>query len=179
MAEMVRNRIWLGRAAFVLTAAVIVFAALLPLNTMPRPFVGPDLLLAVTLVWIGRRPDHVPVGIVAALFLLTDLLFHRPPGLMAALTVILTEVLRTRAESLRGMPFPIEWLTVAVGLTAVTLANRFALSVAIVPQAPPGLVMLQTVMTILCYPILAGLAYLMFGISRPAPGETDSMGRRL
>jgi rod shape-determining protein MreD len=179
MADQIRNRIWLGRAAFAATAGLLVFGALLPLDTLPRAWVGPDILLAVTLVWIGRRPDHVPLGIVAALFFLADLLLQRPPGLMAALVVILTEVLRTRAEGLRGMPFLAEWATVAVGVVAVAIANRFAMAMAIVPQAPAGPVVLQTVMTILCYPVLVGLAYTLFGISRPAPGETDAMGRKL
>jgi rod shape-determining protein MreD len=133
----------------------------------------------LTLVWVGRRPDHVPLPVVAAVFLLTDLLYGRPPGLWTALVVILTEVLRARAQGLRGMPFLVEWLTVAVGIVAITLANRFGHAVAIIPQAPAGLTILQTVMTIVCYPAAAGLAYAAFGISRPAPGEMDALGRPL
>ena len=179
MVDLARNRIWLGRLGFLTLALVIVFALLLPLDTLPRAWVGPDLLLLVTLVWVGRRPDHVPLPVVAGLFLLTDLLFLRPPGLWTALVVILTEVLRARARGLRGMPFLAEWVTVGIGVVAITVAWRFGHAIALVPQAPPLLAIIQTAMTILCYPLAAGLAYLAFGINRPAPGEVDALGRPL
>ncbi len=105
MAEAIQSRVWLGRLVFALMVVALVFALLLPLNTQPRGWAAPDLLLCVTLAWVARRPEFVPVLLVAAVFLSTDLLFHRPPGLWTALVLILTQSLRARATGLRNVQF--------------------------------------------------------------------------
>jgi len=195
MAEALTDRVWSGRALFVALALALVFVALLPLNTLPHSWVSmdvtdaggtiarhaiwPDLLLLVTLVWAIRRPDHVPVLLVGAVFLLTDMLFDRPPGLWTACVVILTETLRARAGALRNQPFLVEWMTVAFGIAAITIGARTVLSVALVPQAPVALTLVELVITVLVYPVVAAAAFLVFGIGRPAPGEVDATGRPL
>jgi rod shape-determining protein MreD len=179
MAETQPPRLWLRHATFILLALMIVFMQLLPLNTTPRVLPAPDLLLLFTCIWVARRPDHVSVVTVAALFLLADFLFHRPPGLMAALVVVATEGLRARATALRSASFGMEWLTVALAIVAITLAGRFALTIVMMPQAPLGLTLLQMVMTILAYPLAVVVAWGLFGISRPAPGEVNALGQRL
>jgi len=194
MAEALTDRVWTGRALYVVLALGIIFIALLPLNTMPhnwftpalitpdsavRHGVGPDILLLVTLIWAIRRPDHVPVLLVGAVFLLTDFRFDRAPGLWTACVVILTEALRARAPGLRTQPFLFEWMTVAFGIVAIAIAARTVLSVALVPQAPVMLTLIQVAMTALVYPVVAGAAWLAFGIGRPAPGEVDATGRPL
>lgn len=179
MAEGLTDRVWTGRMLFVALALCIVFVALLPLNTLPRTWAAPDLLLLVTLVWAIRRPDHVPVLLVGGIFLLTDLLFDRPPGLWTALVVILTEALRARAPRLRTQPFFVEWVTVGLGIIAITLGARAALSVALVQQAPVALSLIQLLVSLAIYPVVAGAVFLLFGIGRPAPGEVDASGRPL
>jgi rod shape-determining protein MreD len=179
MAETPTARRWLGRLTFLGLALLIVFAQLLPLNTIPRLWASPDLLLALTLVWVARRPDLLPVPLIALVFLVTDLLFQRPPGLWTALVLILTEIVRARAATLRNVPFPLEWMTVAAGILAVTLANRAVLAIVLTPQAPLGLTLIQTLMTVLVYPLVVGLSHVLFGVSRPAPGEVDALGHRL
>lgn len=179
MAESQPPRLWLRHVTFVLLALVIVFLQLLPLNTTPRVLPAPDLLLLFTFAWVARRPDHISVLTIAGLFLLADLLFHRPPGLMAVLVVVATEGLRARAASLRTASFGLEWLTVALAILAITLGGRFALTIVMMPQAPLGLTLLEMVMTILTYPLAVAVAWGLFGISRPAPGEINALGQRL
>lgn len=179
MAETAAIRPWAGRIAFVAVFAALVFAAILPLDTMPPVWAGPDLLLALTLVWAIRRPDLLPLPVVAALWFMTDLLLQRPPGLMTALVVLLTEFLRRRNAALRSMPFLIEWLAASAGIIAVTLANRIVLAVLATPQAPFGLSLMQMVMTMLAWPVVAVVARLLLGITRPAPGEVDALGKRI
>jgi rod shape-determining protein MreD len=164
---------------FVAFCIAIVFLQLLPLNTMPRLLPMPDLLLVFTCVWVIRRPDHVSVLTIALLFLLTDFVFHRPPGLMAALVVVASETLRARSTGLRAASFGVEWLTAALAIAAVTITGRFALTIVMMPQAPLGLTLLQMVMTILAYPLAVAVAWALFGISRPAPGEVNALGQRL
>ena len=168
-----------GRAVFIAVAGAIVFFQLLPLNLEPVRWPAPDLLLAATLAWVARRPSLAPFPVVAAIFLLTDLLFQRPPGLYAALVLVATEMLRARRGQLRNMPFALEWGTVALFIAGITLANRIVHFAVMMPQATLGLTLIQMLMTILSYPLVAGVARLAFGVSRPAPGQVDSLGHRL
>ena len=179
MAELSSNRVWLGRAFYLLVALLLIFLSLLPMQTTPRAIAPPDLLLAVTLGWTVRRPEVVPITFVAAIFLMTDLLFQRPPGLYAGLVVILTEVLRHRSKRLRNFTFTTEWLSVGLGMIALMLGYRILLLVAMVPAPPLGLTLIQLLLTILTYPIVIMVSHFAFGVSRPAPGEVDSLGHRL
>ncbi|GGL53015.1 hypothetical protein [Wenxinia marina] len=173
------TRRWMGRLAFTGIALGLVFLRLLPLDTLPRGWAPPDLLLAATMAWTVRRPEHVPVLLVAALFLLTDLLFHRPPGLMAAAVVIATEALRRRHAGFRTMPFPLEWATVSLAIVGLTFGVRLTLAALMMPQAPMALTMIEMGLTILSYPLVVGFAYVAFGLTRRAPGAVDALGHRL
>lgn len=179
MAEAASPRIWSKRLMFVLVASGIIFLQLLPLNTVPRLWAAPDLLLLVTLTWVTRRPDFAPVLVIAAIFLGADMLFGRPPGLMTAFVVIVTEMLRARTSGLRNLSFGIEWLTIAAAITVVTIGSRVVLALVMTPQAPLGLTLIQMVLTILVYPAVVAAAYVVFGISRPAPGEVNALGQKL
>lgn len=172
-------RIWIGRAVYLAIAVAIVFVQLLPLDTAPPSWAAPDLLLAVTLAWVARRPEFLPFGVVFVVFLLADLLFQRPPGLWAALVLILTETVRSRSRGLRNVPLALEWGTVAFGVVAITLANRLALAIVMTPQAPLTLTLIQMVLTIMVYPVVVVVAQVFFGLTRPAPGQVDSLGHRL
>ncbi|PYE83752.1 rod shape-determining protein MreD [Pseudoroseicyclus aestuarii] len=164
-------RLWLGRAIWLALALTLVFLRLLPLETVPRAWTGPDLLLAVTLAWTVRQPRLVPVLMIAGVFLLCDLLFDRPPGLEAGLVVMATEVLRRRSAVLRNAPLLAEWAAVSACVLAVTLAARVIAGLAVLPVAPLGLDLIQAAATILAYPLVAGIAHLVFGITRRPWGE--------
>ena len=82
-------------------------------------------------------------------------------------------------SGLRVLPFPFEWATIGIGLILITLVNRFTLAFMLVPQAPLGLTLVHTAITILCYPLVVLAAYLLMGVKRPAQGEVDAMGNRL
>ncbi len=179
MAETPTARRWLGRLTYLVIAIGLIFTQLLPLETLPRAFAPPDLILAITLVWVARRPDFLPVPLIALVFLGSDLLFQRPPGLWTALVLILTEIIRARASGLRSAPFGLEWATVAMGIFAITMVNRAALATVMTPQAPLTLSLIQMAMTILAYPAVVGIAYLLLGVHRPAPGAVDGLGHRV
>ena len=172
-------RIWIGRAVYLAVAMAIIFLQLLPLDTAPPEWAPPDVLLAVTLAWVARRPEFLPFFVVFLVFLLTDLLFQRPPGLWAGLVLILTETVRSRSRGLRNVPLALEWGTVAVGIVAITLANRLVLAIVMTPQAPLTPTLVQMVLTIAIYPVVVLVAQVLFGLTRPAPGQVDSLGHRL
>ena len=170
---------WAAGITYAGLAAVLLVAPLLPLDTVPRSYATPDILLAVTAAWAVRRPDSLPAPVVAGVFLLADLLFQRPPGLLTALVLLMTEWLRRRATRLRRSSFLAEWAAVGAAIAAVGLANRLALGLVMTPQAPLGLTLIQLILTIAAYPAVAGVAQVALGLRRPAQGEVDALGHRL
>jgi rod shape-determining protein MreD len=179
MAERTDNRTWVQRGVFVVLAFVLIVVDLVPLDMRPSLWVSPDLLLAATLVWVARKPSYVPVLVIAILMLMTDFLFMRPPGLWAALVVILTEVIRSQNRDFRNMPLLVEWGTIAFGILAITIANRVVLAIVMAPQAPLALTLIEMIATILAYPIVMFVAHVMFGVTRTSPGEVGSRGQVL
>lgn len=177
MAESPVAQRWFGRFWFVVLALGLMFLQLLPLQTIPRSWAPPDMMLAITLTWVARRPDLVPVLSIFSVFLLADLLFLRPPGLLALVILVATEFLRSRSETLRSGSFAFEWITVALIVVAITLANRAILAVTATDQTPLALGMFQMMMTVLAYPVAVLFSFLAFGIRRPALGEVDAFGR--
>jgi len=178
MAKVGALHVWLMRALYAGLAAGLVFVHLLPLDTVPPGWAGPDLFVALTFAWAVRRPDYVPPLLVAGLALAIDLLFQRPPGLWAALVVLGCEALRRRAPMLRDLSFAADWAAVAGTLVAITLGYRLVLTLLLVDQAPLGLSMMQLVSTLLAYPLVAAVSHVLFRVRKLAPGDLAS-GRRL
>ncbi|MEM6578057.1 MAG: rod shape-determining protein MreD [Pseudomonadota bacterium] len=179
MAERDHASLWTMRAIFATLMVAILFFQLMPINTVPRIWAGPDLMLALTLAWVLRRPEYVPPLLVAGLFLLADLLLHRPPGLWTALVLITAEMLRARYVGLRDMTFAAEWAAIAGALVAFTLIYRSVLSLLVVDQAPLGLSLIQLIMTLAVYPIVVILSQIVFGVRKRAPGDLDTLGGRV
>lgn len=177
MVDPVTRALILHRGLYLVIAGALLFVRILPLHTQAGGWPGPDLLLALTLAWVLRRPEYVPALIVAGVFLMEDFLLWRPPGLWAAIVLGATEILRRREASLRDMPFAVEWALVAALLAGMLLADRFALGLFMVPQAGLGQSILQGLSTALAYPVVVWLMGRTSTLRKAAPGETDEMGR--
>lgn len=169
---------WRYRLLFVFFAAVVAYVQLLPLNPGPGYLPGPDILLVLALSWTVMRPDLVPVFLVAAVFLVSDLLLMRPPGLWAALAILACEFLRTRRILLRNSTFLVEWLAVAGVVAAITMANTLILSIFAVPQPSIGLTLIRMLFTILAYPLVVVLLGRAVGLSKTG-GTRERLGGRL
>lgn len=179
MIEGLRSTVWIYRGAFLLVAVVLLFLRLLPLGSEAGRWPGPDILLCIALAWVMRRPDYLPVWLIAIVFLIEDLVLMRPPGLWTALVVIATEFLRARVALTRELTFVVEWMLVAGVMVAMLLASRVVLSIVLVPQAGFGFAMVQTIWSILCYPLVIAVSAMALDLRKPATGEVDSYGRRL
>lgn len=179
MNEQTATRLWGMRLTFALIVCVILFFHLLPLETSPRRWVGPDLLLAFACAWSLRRPEYVPSVALAGLFLLADFLLFRPPGLWAVLALLACEHLKTRARGLRDGSFAQEWLTVCIVFAVVTIAYRAILTVTFVDLPGVGLSVFELIMTMVCYPLVVGLTHFGLGVRKVAPGELDAGGNTL
>ena len=171
-------QLWTMRAVFTALVILILLGNLLPLQTLPRNWAGPDLLLCAAMAWSVRRPDYVPLPLLAVLFLLADLLLSRPPGLGAALMLLACHDLQSRMRRLRDAGFVAEWTRAAALIVAVALANRIILLLLLVPVPPLPLSLFQTVATALVYPLVVGISALVFGVRLSAPGDIDGMGQR-
>lgn len=178
MADAPVTRLWISRAVYVGLALALMLGALLPLNTMPRLWAAPDFLLALTFAWVVRRPDILPVWLIALVLLLSDFLFGRPPGLWTALVVIGSEMLRARAPTLRNLTFPAEWITVAAVTIAMVSLNRIALAAVLVPQAGFALAMIQLTATLAAYPLVVALSHSLLGVRKIAPGGANRLGQK-
>jgi len=178
MDEVSALRLWLMRAGFAALVFAILFFQMLPLETTPRRFAGPDLVIAFAFAWALRRPEYAPLGLTAGLLLIADLLLGRPPGLYAALTLIAFGKLRARASGLRDMPFTVEWITVSFAITAVMLGHRLILATFLVPLPSLGLQLIQLLMTLLAYPLVALVTRYVFGLRPVGLGEVNALGQR-
>jgi len=171
--------LWMHRALFLALAAGLAFVQLLPLATGMGEIPGPDVFVLMAFAWMLRRPDYVPVAMLAGVFLTLDLLFMRPPGLWAALVVLGAEYLRARAGAMRETGFVAEWLMVSGIVAAMVLADRLALAVFFVDQPSLGQTLLRLIITCACYPVVVALAARALGLRKVAPGEVNSLGRRI
>lgn len=178
MTENSALHLWLMRAGYLALGMLILFFQLLPLQTLPRSFAGPDLIIAFTCAWAVRRPDYVPTLSVAGLALMADMLFQRPPGLWAVLLVVAAQGLKRRAPGLRDQTFAVEYLAVSVAIVALTLGYRLVLAILLIPQAPMGLTLIQTAMTVLAYPFVAAITSFVFGVRKLQPGDDQTLGAR-
>lgn len=171
--------VWSYRALYVLIAGVLIFARLLPLPDTAGGIPGPDLLFALTCVWIVRRPQYVPPVLVGLVILTADLLLMRPPGLWAALVVVAAEYLRSRTRRAREMNFALEWAYAAVVIALAVLAQRVVLIVLAVAVPRLGSDLLFLLLTVLSYPVMAFLSHSLLRVRRPGSAETSTLGRRI
>lgn len=178
MVERSLSHLWLMRAGFVSLAFLIVFFHLIPLDTVPRRWAPPDLLLGFTLAWVMRRPDYAPALSVALVMLMADLMFQRPPGLLAVLVVLGSEYLKTHSASLGETGFLGEWALVCIVIVAITVLNRLILSILLVAQPSLGLSLTQMLLTIVVYPLVVLITQSVMGVRKPALNDSGAYGGR-
>lgn len=176
MIDPIRRHRLLGQALYIALFLIILFWRLLPLAPGRVFWPGPDLGLCLTLIWVLRRPDQIPVLTIAALYLVEDILLMRPIGLAAAIVVLGTEAARKREQRWRELPFMVEWLRVTMLLALMMLADRFLLTMFFLTPPPLGQAMLQFIATIAAFPVVAGLAGWALSMPR-STAERDARSR--
>ena len=143
-----------------------------------RYMIAPDFLIAFAFAWSVRRPDYVPAALLCAVFLLTDLLLQRPPGLRALLALHACENLKSRGRALRDSSFGPEWLAVTIWLLAILLVNRIVLFLVLVPRPDLKLSLIEFGLTVLAYPVVVLFTHVFMGVRKATPGDFDSKGGR-
>lgn len=178
MADRLHSHLWIMRLVYLCLCITMMFLHLLPQDTSARSWAGPDLVLALSAAWVLRRPEFVPMSLIAVVFLMTDLLYQMAPGLWAGLVVIGTEALRARAPGLRDLSFAAEWSVVAVTLTAMTIGYQLILFVTVAERPPLDLNLMQLVMTLAAYPLVVIASQIIFGVRKQSHGDLDTLVNR-
>ncbi len=178
MGEISQGRLWAMRLAYFGLALAIIFFHLIPLDTVPRRWAPPDLLMAFTFAWAVRRPEFVPPLAIAAAILLTaadsDLTAQEP----ATLVLLASENLKSRLVGPSEVTFAAEWAAVFIAVVAVTLCYRLVLALLVVPTPPLGLSLTQMVLTGALYPVVVVITQVVMGVRRSAPGDVGLAGGR-
>ena len=171
--------LWMHRLLFLLAALVLMFLRLLPLPASAGRLPGPDLLLCLICAWTVRRPEYLPVLMIAGVVLLEDMVLMRPPGLWTGLVILAAEFIRSRVALTRELSFGVEWLLVAGLMLGLFLGYRLAFAITFLPQPGFGFALVQTLWSIFAYPFVVALSRYGLDLHKPAMGELDAYGRRI
>jgi rod shape-determining protein MreD len=136
-------------------------------------------MLCIVFAWTMRRPDFLPVILIAVVVLLEDLILLRPPGLWTALVIIAAEFVRSRVILTRELNFWVEWLLVSGLMLAMLLIYRLVFALVLLPQTGFGFAIVQVIGSIICYPAVVFLSRVVLDLHKPAMGEIDAYGRRM
>ncbi len=159
---------------FVLIVFVLIFVKILPLNTVPKEWTAPDVLLCVTLVWCLRRPLGTSIILLGVLFLLQDIIFQRPIGLFAVVATLMCEWSKRQALRAEEFPFFIEWMTAAVAVIAIFILVQVIASLSLIATPSMRIFAKESFFTILAYPFVALLCRYGLGLRTHQVAEFEA-----
>ena len=104
---------------------LIIFFQILPLQTTPQSWSGPNVLLVFFAAIVIKRPEFTSSLLIAVVFLIEDFFLMRPPGLMSSLTVLGLYFLKRKFQNQEETSLIFVWGNVAICLTLVLLICYF------------------------------------------------------
>lgn len=162
---------------FIFISFLYMFFRMLPLDLIARSWAAPDILICFMISWSMRKPEAIPPILIAAIFLLQDFLFQRPPGLYAALALLVCEWSKRQALLAEEFPFLIEWLTATMALVALFVGYRLILSLSFSALAPFRLSLFELFITIVSFPIIVGICRYALRLKSPQLLPFDKINR--
>ena len=174
MASKYVNSGWYAPLMYTSFAFLILFVQLLPLSRGYAGLPFPDLLFCLTMAWVIRQPENLPLGLIVILFLLADFLLLRPPGLWTALVVIAVEFMKSRIIKSREISWVVEWFTTSTVMVAAILLNRALLTMFVVSTPPFSLEALLMLFNVLVYPLVILFVRFGLGLERSNKGDTSA-----
>ena len=136
---------------------LIIFFQILPLQTTPQTWSGPNVLLVFFAAIVFKRPEFTSSFLIASIFLIEDFFLMRPPGLMSSLTVIGFYILKTKFQNQEVKSFIFGWSSVTACLTIILLLYYFISVVLFIPSAGFKLTLMELLVTLALYPIFSVL----------------------
>ena len=104
---------------------LIIFFQILPLQTTPQTWSGPNVLLVFFAAIVTKRPEFTSSFLVASIFLIEDFFLMRPPGLMSSLTVLGFYFLKRKFLYQESNSLMFGWGNVTACLTIILLLYYF------------------------------------------------------
>ena len=136
---------------------LIIFFQILPLQTTPQSWSGPNVLLVFFAVLVIKRPEFTSSLLIAVVFLIEDFFLMRPPGLMSSLTVLGLYILKTKFQNQEETSLVFVWGNVAICLTLILLICYFVSKLLFIPSAGLRLTIMEITVTLAIYPIFSML----------------------
>ncbi len=173
MIDAATRQLLTGSIAYCLCMGVLLFLRLLPLSTGAAGWAGPDIGLCLTFAWVLRRPDQLAAPLIAAIFLIEDIMLLRPLGLWAAIVLMGTEAARRREQRWRDQSFMVEWMRIALLMGAMLMACRIVAVILLMPKPALGQAILQYIATLAAYPVVVFLARWLIGLRHVSPAQAE------
>jgi rod shape-determining protein MreD len=174
----VPHNVWTYRALLVALVAFVIFVGLLPLGQTFAFIPTPDLIMCLLFAWVIRRPDYVPMVLVAVVGFFADALLMHPLGLWTLIFLVATEYLRRSIVHTEVLSLGDELLQVATVMAASFFAYGLTLALLMADRPPITAQALHMVVTFVFYLPVVGLTQGVFGVRRLQPGEVDILGSR-
>ena len=136
---------------------LIIFFQILPLQTTPQAWSGPNVLLVFFAAIVTKRPEFTSSVLVASIFLIEDFFLMRPPGLMSSLTVLGFYFLKRKFQHQEGTSLLSGWGSVTTCLTIILLLYYFISILLFIPSAGFRLTLMELIVTLALYPVFSVL----------------------
>jgi len=179
MIDPVALNLWRGRALFLVVVLALIFARLLPLNTSAGRLPGPEWTVCIVFALMMRRPDYLPLWLLAGVVLLEDIMLMRPIGLWSALVVLAAEVIRTRSVLMRELSFVMEWAVTSALMLVMLLIYRIVFALTLLPQVSLGFALVGLIWSIIAYPAVVLISRYVLDLQKPSLGQLDAYGRKI
>ena len=134
---------------------LIIFFQILPLQTTPQSWSGPNVLLVFFAALVIKRPEFTSSLLIAVVFLIEDFFLMRPPGLMSSLTLLGLYFLKRKFQNQEETSLIFVWGNVAICLTLVLLICYFVSKLLFIPSAGLRLTIMEITVTLAIYPIFS------------------------
>ena len=136
---------------------LIIFFQILPLQTTPQAWSGPNVLLVFFAAIVTKRPEFTSSFLVASIFLIEDFFLMRPPGLMSSLTVLGFYFLKRKFQHQEVNSLISGWGSVTTCLTIILLLYYFISILLFIPSAGFRLTLMELIVTLALYPVFSVL----------------------
>ncbi len=154
---------------------LIIFFQILPLQTNPQTWSGPNILLVFFAAIVTKRPEFTSSFLVASIFLIEDFFLMRPPGLMSSLTVLGFYFLKRKFQYREGNSVIFEWGSVTTCLTIILVLYYFISIVLFIPSAGFRLTLMELIVTLALYPVFS---VLIGSFDKFDPADTENIIQR-
>ncbi len=161
---------WARRALPVAISLLLALLSAVPIPVPGYAALAPDLVLMAVFYWVVHRPDLMSLPVVFVIGLFADLVSGTPLGVNPLILILVHVTIMSQHRVFRGKPFPIVWLGFAVVAGPAKLTQALLVPIVVGAWPDPVLLLVQIVLTIALYPVLAAWFARLQRLALPAAG---------